>query len=125
MLQLNQINKEKFSIPSQPTIKQTNLDTIDEQSDFLTKAIGDIEKRTQFLSSIKSDSLFDFSATSKPEFNFHPKSFNNALGNIIRLDNINEHVDKSKLLPDLTSLFVDDHANSNTLFFNDDSSCKF
>lgn len=133
MLQLNKINKEKFSIPEQkaqtkpsiagPTNLDSNrLDAIDE--DLLSKSINDLSQNSYLLSSFNSENLFDW--TSKPQFNLHPRSLNNTYENIVRLDQLNDNSDKSKLLPDLTYLLVDEHANTNTLLFNDDStSCMF
>jgi len=122
------LNKQTFPMPENPNSKQPDaesanrLDAVDEQ-ELLTKSIDGMEKRAQFLSTLKSENLFDWT-TSKPVFNFHPQSINSAYENIVRLETLSEHLekDKDKLLPDLTSLLVDDHANANTLLFSDSSS---
>ena len=121
------LNKQKFPMPENPNKRpdpeQLNrLDAIDGQEQ-LAKSIVSIdgmEQRAQFLSNLKSENLFDWT-TSKPVFNFHPRSTNSAHENIVRLEALCEHLekDKDKLLPDLTSLLVDDQANSSTLLFND------
>jgi len=118
------LNKHKQSFPMPENLSNNSkseanrLDTINEQ-DLLAKSINDNnDQRKKFLTSLKSENLFDW--TSKPTFNLHPRSLNSAYENIVRLDCLNEYnCDKDKLLPDLTSLLVDDHANANTLLFND------
>lgn len=116
------LNKQTFQMPENPNKKSnldlSRLDTIDEQ-ELLAKSLDGMEERAQFLSSLNCENLFDGWTTSKPAFNFHPRSSNSAYENIIRLDCLNEFAEKDKLLPDITSLLVDDHANSNSLFFND------
>lgn len=115
------LNKQTFSMPENPNkkphIDPNRLDTIAEQ-ELLAKSIDGMEQRAQFLSSLKDESLFEWT-TSKPVFNFHPKSFNSAYENIVRLDRLNGPIDKETLLPDLTSYIVDDHANANSLLFSD------
>ena len=115
------LNKQTFPMPENPNLPNfdlNRLDTIDEQEFLTTKSIDGMEQRAAFLAALKSESLFDWT-TSKPVFNFHPKSFNSALENVVRLDRLNELEKKDNLLPDLTSLLVDDQANSNALLFND------
>ena len=118
------LNRQNFPMPENPNRQPdpeqlSRFDTIDEQKQ-LAKSIDGMEQRAQFLSNLKSQNLFDWT-TSKPVFNFHPRSTNSAYENIVRLETLCEQLekDKDKLLPDLTSLLVDDQANSNTLLFND------
>lgn len=121
------LNKQTFPMPENPSNKPdpevlNRLDALDEQ-EFLTKSIDGMEQRAQFLSTLKGENLFDWT-TSKQVFNFHPRSTNSAYENIVRLETLGEQLDKEKdkLLPDITSLLVDDHADSNSLLFNDSSS---
>jgi len=118
------LNKQTFPMPENPNKtpdpeQLTRLETVDEK-EFLTKSIDGMKKRAEFLTTLKSENLFDWT-TSKPVFNFHPRSTNSAYENIVRLETLSEHLDKNKdkLLPDLTSLLVDDQADSTALCFND------
>lgn len=119
------LNKQTFPMPGNPPSKKPHVDSnrLDAEQELLAKSIDGMEKRAQFLSAMKDERLFEWT-TSKPVFNFHPKSFNSAYENVVRLDCLNGPVDKETLLPDLTSFIVDDHANANSLLFSD-GPCKF
>ena len=106
------LNKQTFPMPENPNkkpcLESNRLEPIDEQA-LLAKSIDGMEQR----------GLFECT-TSKPVFNFHPKSFNSAYENVVRLDRLNGPTEKETLLPDLTSFMVDEHANVTSLLFSDD-----
>ena len=115
------LNKQTFLMPEipskKPSLDPNRLETIDEQA-LLSKSIDGMEQRAKFISFLKGEHLPEWT-TSKPVFNFHPKSFNSAYENVVRLDCLNGPTDKETLLPDLTSFIVDEHANANSLLFSE------